>query len=133
VGAPQWSGPGYRDFYEGRAYLFLGSATGFGAAPVWTADPANEVRRYFGAAVAGLGDVNGDGYGDAMIGEPQSHGLGAVYYYAGSATGLRTTYTRIAGYVEVTPVDSSEHDFGAAVAGAGAWTATATRTPWSAC
>lgn len=51
-----------------------------------------------GTAVAGLGDVDGDGYGDLAVGAPGSTvGVGAVYVVAGPATaggsltGARTT------------------------------------------
>ena len=48
----------------------------------------------FGESVASAGDVNGDGYGDVIVGAPEySNGLtdeGAVYVFYGSASGLST-------------------------------------------
>jgi hypothetical protein len=50
----------------------------------------------FGCSVASAGDVNGDGYGDVIVG---AYGLaanaGAAYIYMGSATGLSTSPARI--------------------------------------
>jgi hypothetical protein len=77
---------------EGVAYLFLGDSAGLGAAPSWTLHPTDEARALFGDGVA-LGDLNGDGFADALIGARDwssaafSH-EGRVYLYPGSATGL---------------------------------------------
>jgi hypothetical protein len=52
---------------EGRAYLFLGSATsGLHPQPAWTAE-GNQVGAEFGNAVSG-GDLNGDGLSDLIVG-----------------------------------------------------------------
>src|SRR5262249_28590011 len=47
-------------------HLYLGSSSGLGARPVWTRfGPADHT--YFGDGLAGIGDVNGDGYDDVAI------------------------------------------------------------------
>ncbi|MEQ1564318.1 MAG: MopE-related protein [Myxococcota bacterium] len=51
--------------------------------------PAPQIGPYFGQSVAGVGDVNGDGYDDVVVGEPRRDAdAGAAYLYLGSATGL---------------------------------------------
>lgn len=53
--------------YEGRAFLYLGSAGGLSATAAWTAE-SDQASAQFGEAVASAGDVNGDGYGDVVVG-----------------------------------------------------------------
>ncbi|KAB3547907.1 MAG: hypothetical protein C5617_001265, partial [ANME-2 cluster archaeon] len=72
----------------GKAYVYLGSASGLSTTASWTA--TGEVGDdYFGYAVASAGDVNGDGYDDVIVG---AHGnndggndIGKAYVYLGSA------------------------------------------------
>ena len=76
---------------EGRAYVYLGSASGLGATAAWTAE-SNQAFAEFGHSVASAGDVNGDGYGDVVIGaEGYDNGSadeGRAFLYLGSAAGL---------------------------------------------
>ena len=73
---------------------------------------------YLGLSVAGAGDVNGDGYDDAVVGAPNaagaSGGSGAAYVLHGSPSGLTAPGTRIAA-----PDGSWNDDFGWAVSAAG--------------
>ncbi len=77
--------------FEGRAFVYFGSAKGLPFAPAWIAgsDPA---MGQFGACVASAGDVNGDGFSDVIIGAPYFHdgkkGEGGAFLYLGSANGL---------------------------------------------
>ncbi len=78
---------------QGRVYLYLGSSTGLEAMPAWTAT-GELAGDYLGQTLAGAGDVNGDGYGDVVIGAycwPESACQGKAYLYLGSAAGLATT------------------------------------------
>jgi hypothetical protein len=79
---------------EGRAYLFLGSASGPGALPAWTAE-SDQANAHFGNSVASAGDVNGDGYGDVIVGAHQyddgQSDEGKAYVYLGSPAGLSAT------------------------------------------
>jgi hypothetical protein len=72
------------------AYLYLGSATGLATTPVWTRQTSQFDS---GANVAGAGDVNGDGYADVLVGEPEYSSAplvdeGHVFLYQGTASGL---------------------------------------------
>lgn len=99
---------------EGRAFVYLGSATGVSTTAAWTAEP-NQGFAQFGRAI-GAGDFNGDGYGDLAVGAPYydngQTNEGRVYVYYGSATGLGTS---------ATTVESNQASalFGSAVASAG--------------
>jgi len=79
---------------EGKAFVYLGSATGLAASPSWTAE-GNQSGAYFGFAVATAGDVNGDGFADVLVGAPLYDGSftdeGASYAFFGSASGPSTT------------------------------------------
>ncbi|RLE24739.1 MAG: hypothetical protein DRJ65_09355, partial [Acidobacteria bacterium] len=67
VGAPNFDGGGQD---TGRAYVFRGSPGPFLSTPAdWFID-GNQVDGELGMAVASAGDVNGDGYGDLVIGTP---------------------------------------------------------------
>jgi hypothetical protein len=85
------NGDGYADVLIGAndsAYVFLGSATGLvTAAPVQLAGLLGED---YGHSVSSAGDVNGDGFGDVLVGAPEGLGAGRFYLYLGSRAGLIT-------------------------------------------
>lgn len=107
AGAGDVNGDGYDDvvvgasYYsadqteEGRAYIYYGSSNGLSTTPGWVED-GNQAVMYYGTAVAGVGDVNGDGYDDVLIGAPYKtdatgDGVGQALLYLGSANGLSTS------------------------------------------
>ena len=98
------NGDGYDDIVVGEAvccipvlggvaHVYLGSATGLPASqlPAWrTGGPAAE-QFQFGRAVAGAGDVNGDGFDDVLAGAQGysngQSGEGGAFLYLGCADG----------------------------------------------
>ena len=79
--------------YTGAAYVYFGSASGIDsvAEGKLTASDAAAGDRY-GWAVSGAGDLDGDGYADAVVGAPYRDGSaadeGGVYVYAGGCRDL---------------------------------------------
>jgi hypothetical protein len=88
VGAPNFDGV---QTAEGRAFVYLGSASGLSAANAWTAE-SDQADAWFGFSVASAGDVNGDGYGDVIVGvyrfDNGQTDEGRALVYLGSASGL---------------------------------------------
>ena len=80
----------YKQF-TGRAYVYLGNDNGLSTTPILTAT-GEDVNNHFGYAVDTVGDVNGDGYDDIIVGAYHyKEFTGRVYVYAGNATGLSPT------------------------------------------
>ncbi|MBX3273162.1 MAG: FG-GAP repeat protein [Sandaracinaceae bacterium] len=86
IGIPDTSNPELR---EGNAYLYLGGPDGLSDTPSVTFDnPLNRVNGWFGGTVRGVGDFDGDGYGDVAI---AASGQDAVYVYLGGPAGPAAT------------------------------------------
>ena len=79
---------------EGRALVYLGSATGLATTPAWTAE-SEQANARFGFSVATAGDVNGDGFSDVVVGaylyNNGQTSEGRAFAYLGSAAGLSAT------------------------------------------
>ncbi len=79
---------------EGAAFVYHGSATGIIPTAAATLE-CNQAFANMGVSVASAGDVNGDGYGDVIVGAyDYDNGLtdeGVAFVYHGSATGINTT------------------------------------------
>jgi hypothetical protein len=88
VGAPGYDGgaPG-----QGAAFLFRGSPFGPEPTPAWVYE-GEGAGASAGQALAGAGDVNGDGYADVVIGAPfEGAGQpGAARVFLGGPAGLST-------------------------------------------
>jgi hypothetical protein len=70
-----------------------------------------------GLQLARAGDVNGDGYGDVLVGLPDaSSGAGGAWLLLGSSGGMRTTPAPVGGSAFISPAGAR---FGASVAGIG--------------
>src|SRR5262249_44207126 len=78
---------------SGMAFVYHGGPNGLGPSPI----PVSTLQMgaagdQFGVAVAGVGDVDGDGYADVAVGAQHANGSkGAVYVYRGGPGGLGTT------------------------------------------
>ncbi|MBI2419220.1 MAG: FG-GAP repeat protein [Ignavibacteriales bacterium] len=91
AGAGDVNGDGYADVIagangavgnSGRAYIYYGGQIGNGVADVTLSGDAG----YFGSTVAGISDINGDGYADVAVGEhPYNSNTGGVYIFHGGA------------------------------------------------
>ncbi len=77
--------------YGSAVHLFSGSRAGLGSVPSWTVTGALG-NSQMGASLA-AGDVDGDGYGDLLVGNPDPGrvpGQSEVLVFLGSAAGLST-------------------------------------------
>ena len=101
---------------EGAAYLYFGSGSAPEGVAAWVGE-GNLANAHYGTAVACAGDINGDGYSDAIVGAPNFDGgqanEGKVFVYAGQSIGL-----------SVNPIWTAESNqsgaiFGTSVASAG--------------
>jgi hypothetical protein len=94
---------------QGRACVYHGSATGLTPTPALTLT-GESLGDWFGLPVAGAGDVNGDGYADAVVGAhryPSTDWWGAAYVYHGNDGGGRTVLARqLRGDTSGTPVQA---------------------------
>jgi len=88
VGEPYHVGNGA---VQGRVLVYRGGPSGPSSAWTWNLNDANALDR-FGSSVAGVGDVDGDGYDDLVVG---STGLvdygGRAQLFRGSPSGPQTT------------------------------------------
>ncbi|MGN7888364.1 FG-GAP-like repeat-containing protein [Dyadobacter sp. 22481] len=106
AGVGDVNGDGYADImvgasgtgtYAGSAYLFQGSSLGLPAAPSQTFQ-GSVYYSYFGVSVAAAGDINGDGYSDAIIGASgTSSNTGSAYIYLGSPVMVTSPATFLTG------------------------------------
>jgi flagellar hook capping protein FlgD/FG-GAP repeat protein/VCBS repeat protein len=67
---------------EGRVRIWLGGPGGPSAAATWQIF-GGQAFAQLGASVARAGDVNGDGYGDVIVGADQYNNTGAAWVYYG--------------------------------------------------
>lgn len=105
---------------EGAVSVYIGDLAGVFWSPVvsWLS-PVPEAGAQFGRAVAGAGDLDGDGYADVAVGAPFQDGAavdeGAVYVYRGGPAGPSAVPDVVLGE----PSHQAGAHFGRAVASAG--------------
>ena len=116
------NGDGFSDVIIGasradQAQVYLGSIAGLSATPTRVLE-APDPMSSFGFSVASAGDLNGDGFGDVIVGaygaSPSGHDLaGSTSVFLGDATGvIATPSVTLSG-------DEARARFGYSVAGAG--------------
>jgi Secretion system C-terminal sorting domain/FG-GAP repeat/FG-GAP-like repeat len=85
---------GNGQLFEGAAFVYHGSAAGISSTVAATLE-SNQALALMGWSVASAGDINGDGYGDVIVGVPNydngQNNEGAAFVYHGSAGGINTT------------------------------------------
>ncbi|HEY6463828.1 MAG TPA: FG-GAP-like repeat-containing protein [Polyangiaceae bacterium] len=112
TGAPGDSASGT----PGTIFVYAGGANGLPQTP--TKVNAPQSASSFGQAVAGAGDVNGDGYEDVVVGVPQDSTVapsgGKAYVYLGG-----TNYITSASAIAVAGSPQANGFFGTAVSSAG--------------
>ncbi|MGG7660907.1 FG-GAP-like repeat-containing protein [Dyadobacter sp. BHUBP1] len=113
VGAPEFD---FNGTTGGAALVYYGSMDGIQLGNQIMLSK-NQPDSYFGTSVAGAGDINGDGYGDILVGaDNYTNGQtseGAAFIYFGSNTGINpASVKQLEGNIP-------QRDFGCAVSGAG--------------
>jgi hypothetical protein len=111
IGAPKYK---VGNEARGAAFVYYGASTGLITTPKIL--PGKSINASMGAAVAGLGDTNGDGFDDLIVGAPTTNTpaveAGVAWVYYGSASGVDNSTTFLKD-------DNAYVHFGASVAAAG--------------
>lgn len=103
IGAPKWNQA------LGRAYLIFGKETGWAMRTNLNQADASfngvETREEVGWSLADLGDVDGDGFGDFLLGAPGDQDIGSV------ADNSHLVYGKASGWAKNTPVTQAAAKF----------------------
>jgi hypothetical protein len=113
IGEPLWAGPCSEG--DRRLLAYFGSPDGLSTTPGWTEEGCSIA---IGWSFQAAGDVNADGFADALMGTPWSleyccyNYVGQAWLYLGTSTGLvESSWTRIGG--------QEDSYYASSVAGAG--------------
>jgi hypothetical protein len=99
------------EVYKGAVFVFYGSENGITSTLSQTLVGV-QTGDLFGSAVSSAGDVNGDGYGDIIVGargydNGDTESAGAIFVYFGSAAGLITPAWMFTGTVAAAGLGTS--------------------------
>ncbi len=103
IGAPSFSGG------IGQTYYYPGSSDGLVTSPTALGEPTAPAGTGFGASVAEAGDIDGDGYGDILIGAP--NGQGRAYLWRGNQAAARAGALRLYN-TNYTPISTGNRGVG---------------------
>jgi hypothetical protein len=102
----------------GKAYVYYGSGSGLSTTQDWKR-ASSQSGAYYGHSVSNAGDVNGDGYGDVIVGahmfSTANSDAGRAYVYHGGASGL----SNIAAWESSGDDDQAAAHYGISVSTAG--------------
>lgn len=113
-GSTSVNGDAFADLLVGgrnsaKAYLWFGSASGYGASPDVTFTGASNIR--FGQGACVVGDIDGDGLKDIALSAPFDASKGRVYIFKGRVTWPSALATAQADYV-IEPDTGADPKFG---------------------
>ncbi|KAJ3657596.1 hypothetical protein Zmor_009384 [Zophobas morio] len=106
VGSPMYTVQNNKDKYDvGRVYVIYHQSEKGKFMANYIIDGFNSKSR-FGQALASLGDINQDGFGDFAVGAPYDgkENRGAVYIYHGSSKGVRKKFSQVIFAEDVIPL-----------------------------
>jgi hypothetical protein len=109
----------YGALNTGTVYLFYGSASGIQATPAARIpNPVGDTGASYGNSISFAGDINGDGFGDIVIGAPLSDAggvnWGAAFVCYGTASGFQSPCVTL-----TNPGGDASAQFGFSVSAAG--------------
>jgi hypothetical protein len=99
--------------FTGAAYIFWGSASGISMTPALTLRGPDGMNGHFGVSISS-GDLDGDGFGDAVIGATSISSMGHVFVYRGGTSGTAATPS-----FTITGRDAAGSAFGSSVSSGG--------------
>ena len=106
IGAPGFNSKDGENPNEGHAFVYHGSSSGLSSSENWVAE-GNQTSAYLGESVNGVGDVNGDGYDDVIVGAYlydsrgiMDAGMANVFYGGSSGLNISPNWTEYGSQID---------------------------------